>query len=336
MGQTSAADLHAGAIVVDAVCPLARDRRYLDWYRDGGVTLTVPTVASRESAVVTLGQLGGWTRTIAADPDLMPVRTAADVGLAKRSGRMGIALHFQGTDPIEGDLDLVEAYKELGVGIIGLCYNVKNRVGDGAEERTDCGLSRFGVALVKRLNEARVIVDCSHTGIRTSLDAVETSRAPVVLSHSNPRGIHDSMRNVPDDLIKAVASTGGVIGTAGFPSFLGTEAKPTLDRFVDAIAYVAELVGIEHTGLGIDYYLGQHGVATLEAAQTMYDAAIRDGSWQPGTYPPPPHHHPDGISTPRDLPNLTARLLERGFGADDVALVLGGNWLRVYREIWGE
>ncbi len=326
--------LHADAIVVDAVCPLARDRRYLDWYREGGVTLTVPSVGGTELSGPTLRNIASWKRTLADDPTLAMVRSAADVEAAKAAGRMGIAMHFQGTDPVEDDLDLVRVYKELGVGVIGLCYNVKNRVGDGSEERTDSGLSRFGMDLVRRLNEFRIILDCSHTGVRTSLEAVETGTAPAVLSHSNPRGIHETARNVPDDLIKAIAESGGVVGTAGFPSFLGAEPKPTLDRFIDAIAYVADLVGIQHTGLGVDYYLGQHEVASLEQAQEMYDSLIRSGSWQPETYPPPPHHYPDGISTPRELPNLTARLLERGFSPDDVRLVLGGNWLRVYREVW--
>lgn len=330
-----AAEVHAEAIVIDAVCPLAQDRRYLDWYREGGVTVTVPTVASTDSAPVTMRSLAAWKRTLATDSSLAPIRTAADVTAARDAGKMGILLHFQGTDPIEDDLDLIDLYKDLGVGIIGLCYNVKNRVGDGAEERTDCGLSRFGVALVKRLNEAKVIVDCSHTGIRTSLEAVEVSDAPVVLSHSNPRGLHESQRNVPDELIKAIAQSGGVIGTAGFPSFLGDEPKPTLDRFIDAIAYVADLVGIDHTGLGIDYYRGQHEVAPLETAQQMYESAVARGIWQPGTYPPPPHHYPDGIATPRQLPNLTTRMLERGFSREDAEKVLGQNWMRVYRTVWG-
>lgn len=303
--------------------------------REGGVTVTVPSVAGTDPAAATMRSIARWKRLIAADPTLAAIHGTADIEAAKASGRMGILLHFQGTGPIEDDLDLIDLYKELGVGVIGLCYNVRNRVGDGAEERTDSGLSRFGLALVRRLNETRVIVDCSHTGVRTSLEAAEVSHAPVVASHSKPRGLHPSPRNVPDDLIKAIAETGGVVGTAGFPSFLGTETKPTLDRFIDAISYVADLAGIDHTALGIDYYRGQHEVASPERAQAHYDAALRAGIWQPGTYPPPPHHHPDGIATPRDLPNLTARMLERGFTVDDVTKVLGLNWMRVYHAVWG-
>ena len=113
-----------------------------------------------------------------------------------------ILYHMQGTDPIEDNLDLVYVYRDLGVRIIQLCYNVKNHVGDGADERTDSGLSNFGVKLVRRLNEAKVIVDCSHTGYRTTMDAIEFSQAPVIVSHGNPKAVQPSKRNIGDDVIK--------------------------------------------------------------------------------------------------------------------------------------
>jgi membrane dipeptidase len=327
--------LHASAIVVDAVCPLLQDRRYLDWYIAGGVTVAVPTVASTEGARAALGAIAGWKRAIADDPRLVQVMAAADAVAAKAAGRTGVLLHFQGADPIEDDLDLVHAYKDLGVGVIQLCYNVKNRVGDGADERTDAGLSYFGVELVKRLNAARVVVDCAHTGLRTSFDAIVTSTAPVVVSHGNPRALHESRRNLPDDLIRAIAGSGGVVGAVGFPGFVGPDPRPTLDRFIDHIAYMADLVGIDHVGLGIDYYLGQHPVMPEGEARRQYDAWIASGKWRPGTYPPPPHHYPEGIATPRELPALTARLIARGFAEEDVRKLLGGNWLRVWRAVWG-
>lgn len=328
-------DLHRNAVVVDAVCPLLQDHRYVDWYVDGGATVAVPTVATTEGAGETLRRIARWKRTIEGDARLVQVASAAAIEAAKAAGRTGILLHFQGADPVEDDLDLVFAFRDLGVGVIQLCYNVKNRVGDGADERTDAGLSFFGVDLIRRLNEARVVVDCSHTGVRTSLDTVEVSTAPVVISHGNPRALHESRRNLPDDLIRAVARSGGVIGAVGFPGFVSPEPRPTLDRFIDHIAYMADLVGIDHVGLGIDYYLGQSGVAPDDAARRQYDAWVASGKWRPGTYPPPPHHYPAGIETPRSLPNLTARLRERGFADADVLKILGGNWLRVWRAVWG-
>jgi membrane dipeptidase len=327
--------LHQEAIVIDAVCPLARPTDdSVEMYREGGVTVIVPTVGSTQSATVTLRTIGAWHRRIASDPNLRGVTTADDIRDAKRDGATGILMHFQGTDPIEDDLDLVDAFGAAGVRIIQLCYNVRNRVGDGSEEPEDAGLSRFGRQLVRRLEENRIVVDCSHTGYRTSMDAIAASTAPVILSHSNPRGLHESRRNAPDDQLRAIAETGGVVGIAGFPAFLARRGQPSLGRFVDAISYVADLVGIEHVGLGIDYYYGQHGIAPLADARATYADMLRQGIWTPDAYPPPPHKYPAGIETPRTLPALTAELVARGFAEDDIRGVLGGNWVRVYDAVW--
>ncbi|MEQ9811914.1 MAG: dipeptidase [Azospirillaceae bacterium] len=333
--MTAALSLHDRAIVIDAVCPLLRTPSTIDLYIEGGLTLVAPTIASVEGARYALGQIALWKGLIAADERLVQAHTAADIEAAKEAGKTAILMHFQGADPIESDLDLVFAYKDLGVGIIQLCYNVRNHVGDGADERTDSGLSYFGVKLVRRLNEARVIVDCSHTGERTTLDAVETSAAPVVVSHGNPRALHASRRNITDEMIRAIAGSGGLVGIVGFPGFVDSTNRPSLDRFVDHIAYVADLVGIDHVGLGIDYYNGQAPIVSDEEAMNFYQAALKSGVWRPDTYPPPPHHYPAGIETPATLANLTARLLERGFGEEAALKVLGGNWMRVYRAVWG-
>lgn len=327
--------IHGESVVIDAVCPLVMDApRYLDWYREGGVTALAPTVGSTESARKTLQRIAAWQRLLHERNDLLCVRTAADIELAKRSGRLGIYLHLQGTDPIEDDLDLVHAYKALGVGVIQLTYNIRNRVGDGCEERTDAGLSRFGIRLVERLNQARIIVDCSHTGLRTSLEAIERSSAPVILSHSNVQSVHLNPRNVSNELIDAIAESGGVVGIVGFPAMVASAARPSLDSFVAHIDAVVQRAGIDHVGLGIDYYDGQHGVASDEVALAGYNQSVRSGIWSTA-YPPPPHYYPAGIETPRTLQNLTHRLIERGYGESDVRKILGGNWLRVMQRVWG-
>jgi membrane dipeptidase len=252
--------LHDAAIVIDAVCPLLMDHRHLELYRRGGATAVAPTVGGSENAETALRTIGRWIKLIRNAGDLALVRRAADIEAAKRDRRLGIILHFQGTDPIEDDVDLIDAYKSLGVGMVQLTYNVRNRVGDGCEEPGDAGLSRFGRDVVKRLNEARIVVDCSHTGYRTTMDAIEASRRPTVFSHAGAFSVHPSPRNITDEQIKAVAKS----------------------------------------------------------------------------YPPPPYYFPAGIETPEGLPNLTRRLLERGYGEADVLKIMGGNWVRVFREVWGE
>src|SRR5690606_23579948 len=142
-------------------------------------------------------------------------------------------------DPVEDDLHLLDTYKALGVGVIQLTYNVRNRLGDGASEETDAGLSHFGIAFVRRCNELGIIVDCSHTGARTTLDAIEVSSQPVIFSHANARAVHPSNRNITDEQIRALAAKGGVIGVVGFPGFVSHMARPSLDRFIDHIDHIA-------------------------------------------------------------------------------------------------
>lgn len=335
MTPSDPVSLHGDSVIIDAVCPLVMDDpSYLEWYREGGVTALAPTVGGWENAHTTLSRIAAWHRVLREREDLLLVQTAAQIEGAKQSGRLGVYFHLQGTDPIEDNLDLIDLYKALGVGVIQLTYNVRNRVGDGCEERTDAGLSRFGIQLVERLNQARVIVDCSHTGERTSLEAIECSTAPTILSHSNMASVHQSPRNASINLIETVARSGGVIGVVGFPAMVADSTSPSLDQLIAHIDAIVECVGIDHVGLGLDYYWGQAGVASDEAALKSYDEAIRTGRWS-SAYPPPPHRYPAGIDTPKTLPTLTQRLLDRGFSDGDIRKVLGENWLRVMRAVWG-
>jgi membrane dipeptidase len=334
--EEEGARIYDEAIVIDLTCPLLREERYVDWCREGLLTAVAPTLTGMSGgATHGFGMAGGWLRYAAERDDTIIVRQAADIVAAKRERKIGLILHCQGTSILEDKLDLADAYQAAGLRIVQLCYNTKNLVGDGIGERTDAGLSDFGVALIKRLNRLRMAVDCAHTGLATSFDAIDVSERPVIISHANARAVHDNARNVPDDLIRAIAQTGGVVGTVGFPAFLENAGQPSLDRFIDDIAYKADLVGIDHVGLGIDYYLGQHPVEDLERAQARYEGLLAAGFWRPGEYPPPPYIYPEGIETPQTLPNIGPALARRGFSEDEMKKILGGNWLRVLGEIWG-
>ncbi len=335
-GAAHAEKLHRDAIVIDATCPLARMTRHIAWYRAGGLTAIAPTITgSTGNARSGFAMIGGWHRYVRERDDTLIVRSAGDIERAKRDGKLGLILHAQGTAIIEDEIDLLDAFQAAGLRIVQLCYNTKNLIGDGAAERIDSGLSHFGERCIARMNAIGLLIDCSHTGERTSLDAVAASRMPVIISHANARAVHDNGRNVGDALIRAVAERGGVIGTVGFPGFLTGDGQPTLDRFIDDIAYKADLVGIDHTGLGIDYYEGQHPVEDDATATARYRARLASGQWRAEEYPPPPYRYPAGIETPETLPRLTERLVQRGFTDGDIAKVLGLNWMRVYRAVWG-
>lgn len=335
MISAAAEALHREAIVIDGTCPLLRRREYVDWYIEGGVTACAPTVGSTASAEETLRNLGGWHRLLRSRPDLVLIERAEQIFAAKKDGKLGLVFHFQGADPIENDLDLVDAYHALGVRMVQLAYNIRNRVGDGCEEAGNAGLSTFGRDLVRRLNETRIIVDGSHTGERTTLEAIEASTLPFVFSHANASAVHPCPRNISDVQIKAAAATGGLIGVNGFPAFIGASPNPSIDDFLRHLDHVVELAGIDHAALGIDYYEGMHPVASDEEAAKMYQQQLALRRWSAGVYPPPPHRYPAGMGTPKELPNLTAKLLAHGYDAAEVRKILGENWLRVMRAVWG-
>jgi len=327
--------LHSDALVMDLTCPLARDPQYLAWWREGGAHAIAPTIRGYDGNARTgLAEIGHWHRYARDHDDVALILAPGDLARARRAGQLGLIMHCQGTALFEDDLDLVDGFAAAGLRIAQLTYNRRNLFGDGAAERTDSGLSQLGIRLVERLNAAHVVVDCAHTGERTSLDAIEFSNAPVIISHANARGLHDNARNVSDELLKSIAGNGGVIGTVGFPAFLTWAPRPTLDHFIDDIAYKADLVGIEHTGIGIDYYLGQHPVEDDAVAMVRYQALIDSGLWREAEYPPPPYYYPAGIETPSTLQALTRRLVERGFREADIRAVLGGNWVRVLEHVW--
>jgi membrane dipeptidase len=159
------------------------------------------------------------------------------------------------------------------------------------------------------------------------MDAAEAATAPCIASHSNAAAVHPSRRNLADDLIKAIAASGGVIGINGFPAFVADTTTPTLDQYIDHMAYIAELVGPAHVGIGLDYTGRNPPLAE-------YEQLVADGHWSREGYPPPPWHYPSGLEDASGLPNLTQRLLQRGFSAEDVRGILGENWLRVFDAVW--
>jgi len=334
---TDAAALHRASIVIDAACPLLRRSEFVDWYIEGGVTACAPTVGSTAPAEETLRNLGAWHRLIGSRRDLLLVRKTDDIDRAKRESRLGLIFHFQGADPIEGDLNLVEAYRALGVRVVQLTYNVRNRVGDGCEEAADAGLSTFGRDLIGRLNETGIVVDGSHTGTRTTLEAIDLcghASRPFVFTHANPRRVVDHPRNITDAQMRACAATGGVIGINGFPWFIGTSARPSIFDYIAHVDYAVNLVGIDHVALGLDYFEGMHPVAPEDEADRFYRHQVAVRRWGASTYPPPPYYYPAEIPTPRELPALTSALAARGWQPDDIAKLIGGNWMRVYRSVW--
>jgi membrane dipeptidase len=327
--------LHSDSVVIDATCPLASFENWYESWIKGGATAIAPTVSHTNLDTLTsFKKTADWLCKISNDDRLMLVEKADQILDAKDKKKMGIILAFQTTIPFSTDLNLVKAFKKLGIRIALIAYNQRNFVGDGCTEPSNIGLSTFGKKLIKELNKEGILIDVAHTGYKTAMESIEYSDKPVVFTHSNPKAVYDNPRNIPDELIKAIAHKNGVIGMNGFPAFLGKSSQPSMDLFIEHMKYIIDLVGIDYVGLGIDYYEHQAGVASDAEASKMYDIWISSGVWSKSAYPAPPWYYPKGMELPERLPNLTKALLEKGFKEQDIRKILGLNFLRVFKEVW--
>jgi membrane dipeptidase len=336
------AKFHAAAIVCDNIFPFFDfyaftntmngeqasrfDLKYeaLDRYRVAGATFVGLTIGgSRPSMALQVRGIAHLKGFLAATADkYVMARTADDIVRAKREGKMAVGFNFQGCDCLEGMVDMVEVYYELGVRQMLLTYNVRNSAGTGCHDPKDDGLSQYGRAIVREMNRVGMIVDASHTGFRTTMDIFETSSAPVVFSHSNPAGLQAHPRNINDEQISACAASGGVIGVVGFDGFLPGR-KAAVEGVLQAIDYLVEKAGIDHVGLGLDWiYCEPMFHRALEVNKVAYP------SGEGGDYDTPAE-----FLGPEVLPRITEGLLARGYGASDVRKVLGENWLRVQRQV---
>ena len=330
--------LYRESIIIDGTCPLARYKDYWQLWISGKVTSICVTANSpSEMMRDTIRRLGVWFQKIRDNSEkLSLVTSVSDIYAAKSNNKLGIIFHFQGSTPIETDLNNLEIYHRLGIRILQLAYNVRNFIGDGSIEKTDCGLSDFGLKVINELNRLGITIDCSHTGQRTTMEAINASKRPVIVSHANARAVCDNRRNLTDDIIKAIARCGGVIGLNGYPGFVAKKARPTLDDLLNHADHIIKLVGVDHLSLGIDYYEGQAGVADNHKALEIYKSRIEDGSWDIENYPPPPWHFPKGIEMPDKLPNLANAFLKRKYSRKDIQKILGLNLIRVFKETWND
>jgi membrane dipeptidase len=200
----------------------------------------------------------------------------------------------------------------------------RNRLGDGCLEPENRGLTHFGMQVIRECNRLGIVVDCSHVGVRTTLDAAQASGQPIVISHTAVRALTDNPRCVTDEQMKAVAATGGVVGITAYAPFIRYDRRPTLDDYVDHFDYVADLVGIEHVGFATDWFDGK--TKTNWATPWYYPEVTRGTAYGALGL--------EGFATRADLQNLVAKLRERGRSAAEIAKILGGNYLRVLEAVW--
>ena len=286
-------------------------------------------------ASVSLGQyvdvptdIALWTRKFDSLDWLVKATSMKRIEEAKSARKRAVILNFQ-FNPMGDDLGKLDYYYDLGVRIMQLTMNLKNSIGDGCLERTDCGLSRFGVQVLRRMNELGIVVDLTHSGRKTSLDAIEFSKKPVILSHATCSKIYETRRSSPDEVLRAVAQSNGYCGIMVPPFFLTSkENHPSLHHFFDHLEHAIGVMGIDKVGIGTDW--GAHPepfVARLnrwvllqgfeEDEEILYDEVT------------------EGFEDWGKWPNSTRGLVSRGYSDEEIKGILGGNFLRVFKEVVG-
>jgi membrane dipeptidase len=271
--------------------------------------------------------IAGYRATVAANPDRYRlVNSVADIEAAYAAGQVAIGFDLEGAMPLLDQPEMVALYASLGVRQIHFAYNRNNSVADGCHDVAR-GLTALGRRMVESVNSAGLLMDCAHTGRQCSMDIMAASTQPVVFSHANPLALVEHGRNITDAQIRVCAATGGVVCVSGVSLFLGNDA-PTAQDVARHAAYVANLVGVAHVGIGLDI--------------SFPDVALDDtppGAFDPGYWWPASAGYTNAIAGVCYTPvaawqELDAALQATGFSADDAARVMGGNMLRVAGQVW--
>jgi membrane dipeptidase len=345
--QERALALHRRAVVIDtqgvAVLlpnvhlpqPEFEGRSHLARVREGGLTAMNTTMglggiaSGIDDLRALLNSIYGYQVYFRIHADkLMLIETPADIETAKRESKVGVIFGVQNIAPkIDGDLTLLWILHKLGLRIAQLTHNDRNAIGFGCLEPDDAGLTQFGKAAVSEMNRIGILVDLAHGGMRTALTTVEHSAKPIIISHANARGLTDHPRNVTDEVLRALASRGGAIGITCYSPFCQNKrgGHPTVEDVIDHIAYVADLVGIDHVGLGSDQFEAESEVRY--AAFATQFAGTQRGFTRETVYA-------TGVERVDLLPNLTHAMMKRGFSDADILKVMGGNHMRLFRATW--
>jgi membrane dipeptidase len=296
---------------------------------------TSADVASPDPAAV-LNGLKFPLRKIAERPHkYMIVRTGNDIREAKKQGKLGFYFVHQGTNQYGGDVDNVALMRQLGFGYCLLVYNNKNAVGGGCADDEDVGLTAYGRKLIQAYNRYGMVVDVTHTGNRTALDACAASSQPVIASHSGAKGVFPAFRNLSDELIKAIAGTGGVCSVFFTGGYIDPTNPPAVgpEIIFKHMDYMVQLVGnTNHVGFGSDWIPDMN--KTMELILSKADA-YPDKGLPPGTTKKAISMYGPTANPARVLPAVVDQMLEHGYSGKDCAKILGGNNLRVFDQVWG-
>ncbi len=301
---------------------------------EGGVSAVHVTICYHENFRETVSNIEDWNRRFERHGDLItPGRCADDVVRAQAEGRTAIIFGFQNCSPIEDDIGLVEICHGLGARFMQLSYNNQSLLATGCYEAQDPGVTRMGRQVIREMNRVGLVVDMSHSAERSTLEAIDISERPIAITHANPGFWHPALRNKSDDVLRALAQSGGMIGLSLYPHHLKDGSDCTLSGFCEMAARLADLIGVGHMGLGSDLCQNQPDsvVQWMRNGRWTRERDFGEGSAGQAGFPP----QPEWFQGNRDFPTIAAGLAEVGFSNDDVAMIMGKNWLKFIASSFG-
>jgi membrane dipeptidase len=257
--------------------------------------------------------------------------TLDDIRLAKQNGQIAFIASLEAATAIENEVDRLDILYGLGIRSSGIAYSEANTLGSGLKEARDGGLTEFGRQAVRRMNKLGIAIDISHSGDQTSMDTIEASEKPIFITHAGARGLWNTKRMKPDEVLKAMAAKGGVIGIEAAPHTTLTPKHPkhSIESFMEHFEYCADLIGIDHVAFGPDTLFGDHvGLHHYFAKQLSIKSAH-------GTQPFEEVEYVDGIENPAEaFPNIVRWMVKHDYSDGDIAKAIGGNVMRVLEEAW--
>jgi len=302
--------------------------------REGGVDAVHVTIAYHENFRETVANIEQWNSLFERFPELIvPGKTGDDVRLARETGRTAIFYGFQNPSPMEDDIRLVEILHTLGARFMQLTYNNQSLLGSGCYEANDTGITRMGKEVIEEMNRVGLVIDMSHSAERSTLEAMEISSRPIVITHANPGFWEPALRNKSQAILEGLGQSGGMLGFSLYPHHLKGKGDCTLHSFCEMIARTAEIMGVDHIGLGSDLCQDQPDsvVEWMRVGRWTKKIDYGEGSANNAGFPPMPGWFRDN----RDFGNIEQGLLDIGFSAGDTAKVMGNNWLRFFDANFG-
>lgn len=302
--------------------------------REGGVDAVHVTISYHEMFRETVANIEHWNRLFERHGDLiLHGRTSDDVRRAHESNRTAIFFGFQNCSPIEDDIGLVEICHTLGARFMQLSYNNQSLLATGCYEDEDPGITRMGRQVIKEMNRVGLVVDMSHSAERSTLEAIDISKRPIAITHANPSFWHPALRNKSDAVLKALAESGGMIGFSLYPHHLKDKGDCTLESFCSMVAKTADVIGVDHIGIGSDLCQGHPDsiVEWMRTGRWSKTVDYGEGSAKNPGFPDMPGWFRDN----RDFPNVAIGLRDVGFSEEDVAKIMGANWFSFFEKSFG-